>query len=77
MMFEELKIMSAKKFSYEIEEFVKKTGVSYLDAVLEYCSENKIEPETVASLITKPLKEKIEVDAMKLNLLPKVSQLPL
>jgi len=31
----------------------------------------------VASLITKPLKEKIEVDAMKLNLLPKVSQLPL
>ena len=76
-MFEELKIMSAKKFSYEIEEFVKKTGVSYWDAIIEYCSENKIEPETVASLVTKPLKEKIEVDAMKLNLLPKVSQLPL
>lgn len=77
MLFEELQIMSAKKFSYEIEQFVNRTGVSYLDAVLEYCSENKIEPETVASLITKPLKEKIEVDAMKLNLLPKVSQLPL
>ena len=76
MMFEELKIMSAKKFSYEIEEFVNRTGISYLDAVLEYCSENKIEPETVASLITKPLKEKIEADAMKLNLIPKVSQLP-
>ena len=76
-MFEELQIMSSKKFSYEIEEYVKKTGVSYLDAVMEYCTENKIEPETVASLISKPLKEKIEVDAMKLNLLPKVSQLPL
>jgi hypothetical protein len=56
MMFEELKIMSAKKFSYEIEEFVKRTGVSHWDAVLEYCSDNKLEPETVASLITKPLK---------------------
>tara|TARA_B100000424_G_C22931894_1_gene495732 strand:+ start:2086 stop:2316 length:231 start_codon:yes stop_codon:yes gene_type:complete len=76
-MFEEFQVMSSKKFSYEIEEFVKKTGVSYLDAVMEYCTENKIEPETVASLISKPLKEKIEVDAMKLNLLPKVSQLPL
>tara|TARA_B100000497_G_C7400506_1_gene253842 strand:- start:108 stop:341 length:234 start_codon:yes stop_codon:yes gene_type:complete len=77
MMFEELQVMSSKKFSYEIEEFVKKTGVSYLDAVMEYCTENKIEPETVATLISKPLKEKIEVDAMKLNLIPKVSQLPL
>ena len=76
-MFEELKIMSSKKFSYEIEEYVKKTGISYLDAIMEYCTENKIEPETVATLISKPLKEKIEVDAMKLNLLPKVSQLPL
>ena len=76
-MFEEFQVMSSKKFSYEIEEFVKKTGVSYLDAVMEYCTENKIEPETVAFLISKPLKEKIEVDAMKLNLLPKVSQLPL
>ena len=76
-MFEEFQVMSSKKFSYEIEQFVKKTGVSYLDAVMEYCTENKIEPETVASLISKPLKEKIEVDAMKLNLLPKVSQLPL
>ena len=76
-MFEEFQVMSSKKFSYEIEEFVKKTGVSYLDAVMEYCTENKIEPETVASLFSKPLKEKIEVDAMKLNLLPKVSQLPL
>ena len=45
MLFEELQIMSAKKFSYEIEQFVNRTGVSYLDAVLEYCSENKIEPE--------------------------------
>ena len=54
-MFEEFQVMSSKKFSYEIEEFVKKTGVSYLDAVMEYCTENKIEPETVASLISKPL----------------------
>lgn len=77
MMFEELQIMSSKKFSYEIEEYVKKTGVSYLDAVMEYCTENKIEPETVATLISKPLKEKIEADAMKLNLIPKVSQLPI
>lgn len=76
-MFEELKIMSSKKFSYEIEEYVKKTGVSYLDAIMEYCTENKIEPETVATLISKPLKEKIEADAMKLNLIPKVSQLPI
>lgn len=76
-MFEEFRVMSAKKFSYQIEEYVNKTGSSYLDAILEYCSDNNLEPESVASLITKPLKEKIEVEAMKLNLIPKVSQLPL
>ena len=48
-----------------------------MEAVLWYCNDQDIEPDSVKGLISKPLKEKIEVDAMKLNLLPKVSQLPL
>jgi hypothetical protein len=35
-----------------------------------------MEPDTIGPLISKPLKEKIEADARKLNFLPRVATLP-
>jgi hypothetical protein len=46
-----------------------------MDAVLDYCKENFIEPEDVASLINKSLKDKIEMDFREANYLPKQAQL--
>ena len=48
-----------------------------MDAVLWYCSENEIDPSTVARLISKGLKEKIEVNAADLNYLPEKAKLPI
>ena len=48
-----------------------------MDAVLWYCSKNEIDPATVARLISKSLKEKIEVNAADLNFLPKKAKLPI
>jgi KaiC/GvpD/RAD55 family RecA-like ATPase len=66
---------TANEFSLHIEQIVKEKKVNYMDAVLEYCKENYIEPEDVASLINKSLKDKIEMDFRELNYLPKQAQL--
>ena len=42
---------------------------------LEYCKENYLEPEDVAKLINKSLKDKIEMNFRDLNYLPKQAQL--
>jgi hypothetical protein len=46
-----------------------------MDAVLDYCKENYLEPADVASLINKSLKDKIEMDFRELNYLPKQAKL--
>ena len=62
---------TANEFSLHIEELVRDTSMSYMDAVLKYCEENYLEPSDVASLINKSLKDKIEMDFRELNYLPK------
>lgn len=54
---------------------VKEKKLNYMDAVLEYCRENYLEPDDVKSLINKSLKEKIEMNFRELNYLPKQAQL--
>jgi len=66
---------SSNDFSLHIESMVKERRLSHMDAVLEYCKENYIEPSDVASLINKSLKDKIEMDFRELNYLPKQAQL--
>ena len=66
---------NSNEFSLYIEQLVKEKRVSHMDAVLEYCKENYLEPEDVKSLINKSLKEKIEMNFRDLNYLPKQAQL--
>ena len=66
-----------KTFSLNIENIAKEKGISHMDAVLWYCQQEGIEPDTVGSMITKGLKEKIEANARDLNFLPKQAQLPI
>jgi len=47
-----------------------------MEAVLWHCDKQGIEPDTVSSLISKSLKEKIEANARELNFLPRQAQLP-
>tara|TARA_Y100001937_G_C7061520_1_gene303960 strand:- start:302 stop:535 length:234 start_codon:yes stop_codon:yes gene_type:complete len=71
------KLMTPKKFSIMIEKIAKDSGCNHMDAVIDYCEKNKIEPEQIKSLVTKSLKEKLEVNARELNFLPKVATLPI
>ena len=79
MNLEELAVMTPKKFAIKIEEIVKEGlgQTTYMDAVLDYCARNQMEPDAIAPLRSKPLKEKLEADARELNFLPRVATLPI
>ena len=77
MNLEEIAVMTPKNFAIKIETIVKTSGTTYMDAILDYCEKNQMEPDAVAPLISKPLKEKIEADARELNFLPKEATLPI
>jgi len=65
-----LEYMNSKEFSLIIEGVVKdKRPITYMDAIVWYCEENNIEIETTSRLISKSLKEKIQVEAMNANML--------
>ena len=68
---------TSKTFSLEIERIVLDKNITHLDAVLDYCYRQEIEPDTVSNLISKSLKEKIEANARELNFLPRQAQLPI
>lgn len=61
------KFLTPIKFSYEIERVVIREKMNYIDAILFYCEKESIEVESVSKLMTKPLKEKLKVDATRLN----------
>lgn len=65
--------MNSKKFGLIIEGIVKEKKIPYLDAVVKFCEENDIDTSTVGPLINKQLKEKIQLEAEKLNLIEKSS----
>ena len=72
--------MNSKEFSLVIEKVVKdKRPITYMDAIIWYCEENNIEIESTSRLISKSLKEKIQVEAMNANMLKleKTGKLPL
>lgn len=66
---------TANDFSLHIEQIAQDRKINYMDAVLEYCKENYLEPQDVAKLINKSLKDKIEMNFRELNYLPKHAQL--
>ena len=70
-------MQTTKTFSLKIEQIALEKKITHMDAVIWYCSENEIDPSTVARLISKGLKEKIEVNAADLNYLPKKAKLPI
>ena len=70
-------MQSSKSFSLEIEKIAKEKNITHMEAVLEHCRVQQIEPDSVARLITKSLKDKIEANARDLNFIPKQAKLPI
>jgi|TARA_B110000285_G_scaffold183247_1_gene207344 predicted transcriptional regulator len=71
-------ILTPNKFALIVENMVKEQRISYIDAILEYCKDNNIDPSNTKAMISKTLKEKIAYEAQNLNMLKeKVAKLPI
>lgn len=68
---------SPTEFSLYIEEKTIKDRIGYMDAIIDYCKTNYIDLESIGSLITTPLKEKIQLEAEEANLMKPRGKLPI
>jgi len=73
------KIRTSNTVLREIELIVSQKNVSYIDAALYYCEKNNLEPDMIGDMIrSSPIfKSKVQIEAEKLNFLPKASRLPI
>lgn len=65
------------EFALYIESVVIERKINHMDAVLLYCEQNFIDPEDISKLINKNLKQKIELNMIEHNYLPKKGSLDL
>ena len=72
-----VKMNNSMIFMENIENLVEKTHMTYIDAIMHYCEENKLEPETAGKMVIGKLKQNVQDEAEDLHLIPKTSKLPL
>ena len=50
-------------------------AIGYLEAIIDYCDDRGIDPDEISKLVVGSLKEKLEAEAQRNNLLPKSASL--
>ncbi len=68
---------SPNEFGIFIDEMVNRLNITYMEAVINYCNELEIDIESVGSLISQKLREKIQVEAEQANMMKPRGHLPL
>jgi len=59
-----------KDLSREIEELkLKSPNLNYIECTVEICERHEIDYDSIKKVLSKNLQEKIELEAMELNLL--------
>ena len=68
-----VKLLTKQEFALHVESRVRSLNMGYLEAIIDYCDSIGVEPDEVSKLIVGSLKEKLEAEAMRNNLLPRSS----
>ena len=63
-------MITKKEFTEQVEVLLNK-GATVMDAIIKVCENNDIEMDDVRKFISPVIKDKLEAEAMELNLLPK------
>ena len=72
----ESNFLTKKRFSKMIEDTVRDKRLSYMDSIIWICEENIIDLEDVSKYLSPVIKQQIEYEGQKLNMLPKGNTLP-
>jgi hypothetical protein len=68
------KFLTPSKFSLEIENIVITQKCNYIDAIVLFCEIHNLEVDSVSKLISKPLKDRLKYDAIRLNFMKQTSR---
>jgi nitrate/TMAO reductase-like tetraheme cytochrome c subunit len=69
--------LNKHEFNRKIEEYKQSQNVTYIQAILSVCERENIEPDTIGKIISKDIKEKVDLEGQQLNLRPKTAKLPI
>ena len=58
-----------------VETIVMEKNLTYIDAVVYLCTENRMEIEDINKFLNDSIKKHLEAEAMNLNFLPKLNTL--
>ena len=72
----ESNFLTKKRFSKMIEDTVRDKRLSYMDSIIWICEENKIDLEDVSKYLSPVIKQQIEYEGQKLNMLRIGNTLP-
>jgi hypothetical protein len=70
-------ILTKKRFEKMVEETVSSMRISYMEAILKVCEDRTIDPADVSKFITPVIKDKLEAEAIELNMMKGGNTLPL
>lgn len=70
------KIVTKKRFSAEVEDLFHTSELGYIDSIVVICERRMIEPEHCKRLLSRSIVDKLEKEAMLLNIIPKANELP-
>lgn len=62
---ENLIFANANSFSQYVEQRAIKEGIDCVDILLEICETKDVDPDEIAELISKPLKNKVEAEMIR------------
>lgn len=69
-------ILDKKKFVEIVKDLVSKNDMTHIEAIVHISEVRDVDPEELAKFVSGSIKEKIEAEAMELNLIQRRNALP-
>lgn len=68
-------VITKNELAKRVEHLVLNDSLKYIEAIMQVCEELDLEPEDIGKIVGGPLKDKVEGEAQRLNILPKPNSL--
>jgi len=68
-------VLTTEQLSARVERLVSRDHMTYLESIIHICDDTGIDAEDMAKIVTGSLREKLEAEAQRNNILPRINTL--
>ena len=68
-------VLTTEQLSSRVERLVSRDHMTYLESIIHVCDDTGIDAEDMAKIVTGSLREKLEAEAQRNNILPRTNSL--